>query len=506
MDPFETDADRLLLYNQDPGVAFSETDDPMEPRDVDRMVDDVATAGVDVLFVNVNMWCTNYPSDVWEPWWTGFDDWLAANPPIDTPAMHAQLHWSDPRHPKRIHMIEQMRRLADAGCDYLDLALDCCRDRGVAAGVSIRMNDLHDTDIESPYFSDWYRDHPALRLPTDRDSGIARLDWAKEGTRDHFHALIDEVLSAYGPDVLELDFMRHPPFFAPDDAREAAPTMTDFIARVADRCRRVDASLVPRVPPALPIATRYGLDVPAWVDRGIVDGVTVGTRMRIDWQLPLDRWRAALGDVPLFASLDKWTDDPPGLPKRELSAHDVLLAGAGAAYANTPADGLYFFNFFGPRERPDQPSEPRFETVPALASDDQLAGMEKHVLTTVTDGSRDHAPAQLPATIPRGIAKEFTISLAAEPEDAVVELRPVTRTPVDPDAIDCDVNDRPVAGPFATEPVHRPAYRDRDPAATAHHLIVSVDTDAIRAGPNHVAIRNRGADPLTLVGLEVHVR
>ena len=500
-----SDADRALLYNQDPGVTFSETTAPMAPRHVDQMVDEVADAGVDVLFVNVNMWCTNYPSDVWEPWWVGFDDWRAANPPVDTPDMNAQLHWSDPRHPKRFHMIEQMRRLADGGCDYLERALGRCRERGVAAGVSIRMNDLHDTDLDSPYFSDWYRDHSDLRLPTNRASGVARLDWSRSATRDHFFALIDEVLSDYRPDVLELDFMRHPPVFAPDVARESAPIMTEFVARVADRCRGADAALVPRVPPALAIAARYGLDVPTWADHDLIDAVTIATRMRIDWQLPLDRWQTALGDLPLFASLDKWTDDPPGLPKRELSAHDDLLAGVGAAYAETAADGLYFFNFFGPRERPDEPSDPRFETLPMLADDECLSGMPKRILTTITDGSRDHAPAQLPETIPGGIATEFTLSLMAEPEDALVELRPVTATPVEPDAIECDLNDRPVAGPFSAASVHRPAYRDRDPAATAHHLVIPVAPRTIRPGQNHVAIRNRGSEPITLIGLEVHV-
>ena len=169
--------DRTLWYNQDPGTLFSETSEPLTPEHVDVMVDEVADAEVDVFLVNVNMWRTNYPSEVWETWWDGFDEWAAANPPLETDAMARTLHWHHPRHPKRHRMIEQMQRLAEQGCDYLERSVQRCRDRGVSPAVSIRTNDTHDSEPDSQYFSDFYRNHPELWLSSSRVTGTGGLDY-----------------------------------------------------------------------------------------------------------------------------------------------------------------------------------------------------------------------------------------------------------------------------------------------------------------------------------------
>jgi hypothetical protein len=50
-----------------------------------------------------------------------------------------------------------MKHLADRGCDYLERALRRCREKGIGAGVSIRMNDTHNTPWpDDPVHGDFY--------------------------------------------------------------------------------------------------------------------------------------------------------------------------------------------------------------------------------------------------------------------------------------------------------------------------------------------------------------
>jgi hypothetical protein len=508
MDSGNGASDRTLLYNQDPGVLFSETAEPIEPAHVDGMVDEVADAGVDVLLVNVNMWRTNYPGDAWETWWEGFAEWAAENPPLETPGMGKTLHWHHPRHPKRHRMIEQMERLASGGCDYLERSLARCRERGVTPGASVRMNDRHDADPDSQYFSEFYRDHPELRLETDRPAGTGGLDYERAAVRDHFAVLIAEVVDDYDVDVLELDFLRHPPFFAVEgpDASAKAPVMTDFLARVAGLCEAESVALVPRVPATPANALERGLDVEAWADRGLIDGLIAGTAIRVDWQLPVDAWRAVLGELPLHVSIDKWADDPPGLPRREIPDDERLLRGVGGAYAATAADGLYVFNFFGPRERPLDPGEPAFGTLPDVKRDDRLRGAPKtYLATSVGEGlGRDHSPAQVPLVLDAGESRAVSLWLLAEPPEASITVRAVVARTLAAEDLWLQVGNVPVGPADEVREYARPGYRG-EPARSARQAVFGIPAERLSSGENRFAFRNRTTEALTLRGVEVHV-
>lgn len=520
--------DRTLWYNQDPGMLFSETEEPIRPEHVDGMVDEVADAGVDGLLVNTNMWRTNYPSDVWQPWWDGYEEWAAENPPLETPGTAKTLHWHHPRHPKRHRMIRQMRRLAERDCDYLERALARCRERGVTPGVSIRVNDQHDTDPDSPYFSDFYREHPELRLETDQHEGIAGLDYARERVREHFLALIEETVVDYDVGALELDFLRHPPFFddarrdgpadldddarreepadLDDDARSNASIMTDFLARVAEWCDREGVDLVPRVPATPANAAGRGLDVAAWADAGLIDGLTVGTALRADWQVPVGTWRDAVGETPLHVSVDKIADDPPGLPPRLIPADGDLLRGVGSAYAATDADGLYVFNFFGPREEPLDPQEPLFSELPALKRDDRLRGTAKTYLATSSgslDG-RSHSPVQVPLALDPGVPRSVALSVLEEPPGATFALHAVLKRTLSSGDLWLQANHDPVGTPERVTGYERAGYRGR-PGRSVLQAVFDVPRESLVAGENRFAFRSRAPEPVTLYGVELHV-
>ncbi|HUW32032.1 MAG TPA: hypothetical protein VM223_10500 [Planctomycetota bacterium] len=54
-----------VVYNQDCTNLFVTVKDPLRPEHVDRMVDEVADGGADVLLVNPNAQRVNYPSRAW---------------------------------------------------------------------------------------------------------------------------------------------------------------------------------------------------------------------------------------------------------------------------------------------------------------------------------------------------------------------------------------------------------------------------------------------------------
>lgn len=129
-----------VIYNQDCSHVFGQVAKQgraIKPDDIHRMVDEVVDGGAELMLITPNgqIGRVNYPSRVWQTYWD-----------------------------KRENIgggLDQMNHLADGGHDYLALSLAKCRGRGIAVGVSVRMNDTHDTPWpDRPVHSDFWRAHP----------------------------------------------------------------------------------------------------------------------------------------------------------------------------------------------------------------------------------------------------------------------------------------------------------------------------------------------------------
>ena len=76
-----------VIYNQDCTNLFAVTKDCMTSTHVDRMVDEVAEGGADLMLINPQAMRANYPSRVWQTCWDGYTpgDWsFFGNVPADT--------------------------------------------------------------------------------------------------------------------------------------------------------------------------------------------------------------------------------------------------------------------------------------------------------------------------------------------------------------------------------------------------------------------------------------
>ena len=237
-----------VIYNQDDSILFVDTKEPIEPHHVEKMVDEVADGGADVLLICPNGQRVNYPSKVWSTYWDGY-----------TPADRSFFgSLPDDEVKRQEFCVTQMKRLASQGCDYMACSLNHCRKRGLIPGVSIRMNDMHHSQWpDSPEHSVFYHDHPGLHIscadcgpisvvPKSHDHAelhVTRLRWLygpganglnyeHQEVRNYFLALIKELLERYDFEVLELDFLRFNCYFPLGSTDAHCAIMTSFVGEV----------------------------------------------------------------------------------------------------------------------------------------------------------------------------------------------------------------------------------------------------------------------------------
>jgi hypothetical protein len=110
---------------------------------------------------------------------------------------------------------------------------------------SLRMNDGHDSYPPGARRWDYglapfKRDHPEFLVgePDDSDSGPwTALDYSFKEVRDHVFSIIAEVAHNYDLDGIEMDFLRHYPYFCPtrESFRSGAGQQTSVSSGIDDR-------------------------------------------------------------------------------------------------------------------------------------------------------------------------------------------------------------------------------------------------------------------------------
>ena len=145
-----------VIYNQDCTDLFGHV--PMQgqaitPNDIDRMVDEVAEGGAELMLINPNgqIGRVNYPSRVWQPSGTNRGNRRRAGPNEASG-----------------------RRGTRLSCPFAGQV----RGRGMDVGVSLRMNDTHETPWpDRPVHSDFWRAHPEwwIKAPYRRCWCVSRV-------------------------------------------------------------------------------------------------------------------------------------------------------------------------------------------------------------------------------------------------------------------------------------------------------------------------------------------
>jgi hypothetical protein len=300
-----------------------------------QRVDYIAKAGVDVL-----TWCSAapelclYPTQVGE--WQGSPDRAAK-----LTTGHA---WN---------IAYNLRQLVEQGSDPLEVIASRCHQHGMPFVTSIRMNDTHYTQGYSSahVVTEFTLEHPDWCIRDAAGKIAGGMNYAIPQVREHRLAIMREQVENYDLDGLELDFMRHAPFFPRERAGQDAPLMTRFIGEirqmideVARQKNRARPILGVRVPTTLAECATEGLALDDWLAEGLPDYICPSHRSRPDFNIPVEEFVRIASGTPcrifptvhqsLLAQYDK--EQVMTLEKYRGFANNMFQFGA---------DGISTFNF-----------------------------------------------------------------------------------------------------------------------------------------------------------------
>ncbi len=255
--------------------------------------------------------------------------------------------------------------LAKYGTDTLGVITDFCRQHGKEVFWSLRMNDTHDSGQEYEFISAFKREHPELLVSkkgakTPVLSGRwSAFDYGQEPVRRLIVAMLNDVVTRYDIDGVELDFFRHPHYFKAQFLGEPVTQadcdkMTAMIREIRALCdregkRRGRPVLIAiRVPDSFAFAKAIGLDWEQWLKEDLIDLVTAADYLKFEPWTNL----AAIGrqyDVPVYACIEQRRLVGGGQP--ETASEEELWRSEAYRAWQAGVNGIYTFNRFDPYDK-----------------------------------------------------------------------------------------------------------------------------------------------------------
>lgn len=288
------------------------------------------------------------------------------------------------------------RAAVQNGLDAVRIAGTEAKAMGLYFMPGYRMNDAHFarnpmSNVLTGEF--WIRNHERLTfgmspVPGENNYG-ALFDFSHAEVREQCRAVIFEIIDRYADlmDGIQLDFMRHPLFFPPGTAEDRAQLMTELLISVRHKLDEVakregrSFALSIRVPAALATCRRAGLDVPTWVEQGLVDVIIPAPSISLSHDMPLEDFVALAKPhgVKIAPALFPRTHfhwrfresplpgDYEGMALR--NASEAQIRGAVRNYRLLGASGIEFYNFNLP---PEKVGEGAFHAVANPAHGDRI--------------------------------------------------------------------------------------------------------------------------------------
>ncbi|MBE7557594.1 family 10 glycosylhydrolase [bacterium] len=140
---------------------------------------------------------------------------------------------------------------ANCGKDPLTIMIEFCRKHEIEIFWSMRMNDTHDSSrAYRELMAQWKKDHPELLMGREGErfaAGNGRwsaVNYGEPEVREKVYRILEDVITRYDIDGVELDFFRHPVYFKSQmlggrASHEECEAMTALVARVRALCDRV---------------------------------------------------------------------------------------------------------------------------------------------------------------------------------------------------------------------------------------------------------------------------
>ena len=191
---------------------------------------------------------------------------------------------------------ETLRRIADSGVNLTQIVADACHEAGLLCYGSLRMNGDYPASwmgetLPRMLNSRFWWDHPEFRVRGAKGEDRTKLSYAFPEVRDFKLRILREV-AGRDIDGINLDFLRHPPFFGYEE-----PLLKAFKEKFGQDPRELKAD-DPRwlqlrydVMTGFVRAVRAALD-----DAGKLKGRRLGLSARVDWReyrawgCDIERW------------------------------------------------------------------------------------------------------------------------------------------------------------------------------------------------------------------------
>ena len=320
--------------------------DKMTEAGLKEQIDNYARQQVEMIVFCGNGMRAMFDSHVFEPLWKDMEEL-----PDGRLMYRGSEVTNDPLPVKNNAM--NCKRLYENNENPFKTRIDYARSKGIKAGASMRMNDVHwALKPEFLMHSDFWREHPEFRRAAYQPTWTGQaLDYAVPEVRERALALIREYLERFDFDAIEVDWMRTPPHFKPGFEAQGLHILNDFmreVRQIADRAAEKSGHSVDvlvRVPTDPDTARRHGFDVVRWVKEKWVSHVTVTNYYATtDFDPPLELWRMLLGDeISLAAGLDINCRQNFNIPLGFRNTAEIIK-GYAASFLYRGASKMYFFN------------------------------------------------------------------------------------------------------------------------------------------------------------------
>jgi len=223
--------------------------------------------------------------------------------------------------------------------DIVQILLEETHQRGIEAFYSHRMNG-GDNEGHGEAIIPMKESHPEW-LFTNR-GGSKVWNFAIKEVRQYILENLTEIVENYDFNGLELNFARGY-VLPPGRQWELRDSITDFVTSVRKMLLKLQSKgrkpclLAVRVPETIVGCHFDGLDVETWIDKGLMDIVTLGCR---SFEVDIESFRSLTNNLPIYPTLDAHHASDgymnPGIN---------VLRGVVANWFNQGADGIQTFNF-----------------------------------------------------------------------------------------------------------------------------------------------------------------
>lgn len=264
----------------------------------------------------------------------------------------------------------RIRRYILNGGNPVQETYEAVKKTSMAFFFSFRMNDWHFVEMPDlkryPTIDRFYMEHPEHQIgdfPVENPVGWPEKtrhmqNYLLPEVRKHYYDLLEELVSEFDIDGLELDFMRSPCYFPLDQLEKGTAVMTDFVRGIRQMLdyygekRGKHLSLSVRVPHSLHVCQQIGLDAAAWDKEELVEMINVSSSYFHSMELDLSSFREKISTAFIYAEMQ-------GVVHNFINAYHwpsemrtpaVIYETSAYHFLNNGADGISFFNFAITRE------------------------------------------------------------------------------------------------------------------------------------------------------------